>query len=79
MPRRKVICNGAALFDLRDSLSCGESCSEGLENSGTLASFLCHLSLCRNTVHGSSASPRTVLLDRKFKSLSVRPELVEGL
>ena len=35
--------------------------------------------LCRNPVHGSRASPRTGLLDRKFKYLSVRPELVEGL
>jgi NitT/TauT family transport system substrate-binding protein len=35
--------------------------------------------LRRNTVHGSRTSPRTVLLDREFKSLSVRPERVEGL
>jgi hypothetical protein len=35
--------------------------------------------LCRNTVHGSRASPRTVLHDQKFKYLPVRPELVEGL
>jgi hypothetical protein len=34
---------------------------------------------CRNTVHGSRASPRTVLHDRKFKYLPVHPELVEGL
>jgi hypothetical protein len=32
-----------------------------------------------NTVHGSRASPQTVLLDRRFKYLPVRPELVEGL
>ena len=35
--------------------------------------------LCRNPVHGSRASPRTGLLDRKYNYLSVRPELVEGL
>jgi hypothetical protein len=43
--------------------------------------------LRRNPVHGSRASPRTGLLDRKFKYLSVRhfdklsagSELVEGL
>jgi hypothetical protein len=43
--------------------------------------------LCRNTVHGSRASPRTVLLDGKFKYLPARhfdklsagSELVEGL
>jgi hypothetical protein len=34
--------------------------------------------LCRTTVHGSRASPLTVLPDRKFKYLSVRPESVEG-
>jgi hypothetical protein len=37
------------------------------------------LRLRRNTVHGSRTSPRTVLLDRKFNYLSVRPALVEGL
>jgi len=35
--------------------------------------------LCRNPVHGSRASPRTGLLDRKLKYLPVRPEHVEGL
>jgi hypothetical protein len=35
--------------------------------------------LCRNSVHGSRASPRTELLDHKFEYLPVRPELVEGL
>jgi protein SCO1 len=35
--------------------------------------------LCRDIVHGSRASPRTVLLDRRLKYLPVRPELVEGL
>src|SRR5687767_11922519 len=34
--------------------------------------------LCRNTVHGSRASPRTVLPDCDIKHLPVRPELVEG-
>jgi protein SCO1/2 len=35
--------------------------------------------LCRNIVHGSRASPRTALLDRRFKYLPARPKLVEGL
>jgi hypothetical protein len=35
--------------------------------------------LGRNPVHGSRASPRTGLLDRKLKFLPVRPEHVEGL
>jgi hypothetical protein len=35
--------------------------------------------LCRNTVHGSSASPRTVLLDCKFRDLTFRAERVEEL
>ena len=35
--------------------------------------------LCRNPVHGSRASPRTGLLDRKLKYLPVRPKHVEGL
>jgi membrane protein DedA with SNARE-associated domain len=35
--------------------------------------------LCRNTVHGSRASPRTVLLDHELKYLPVRPEYIEGL
>jgi NitT/TauT family transport system substrate-binding protein len=35
--------------------------------------------LCRNTIHGSRTSPRTVLIDRKLKDLADRPELVEGV
>ena len=35
--------------------------------------------LCRNTVHGSRTSPRTVLLDSEFNYLSARPKHVEGL
>src|SRR6266508_2106848 len=34
--------------------------------------------LCRNTVHGSRASPRTGLPDCDIEYLAVRPELVEG-
>jgi len=35
--------------------------------------------LCRSTVHGSRASPRTVYAGSEVKYLTVRPELVEGL
>ena len=45
-----------------------------MKRTGTIVPVM-FLGTCRNTVHGSSASPRTVLLDRKFKSLSVCPEL----
>ena len=36
-----------------------------------------HVRLCRNTVHGSRASPRTDGTP-KIKALAVRPEVLEG-
>jgi len=39
---------------------------------------LSHQKLCRNSVHGSRASPRTDDEILKINQLAVRPELVEG-
>ncbi len=69
-----------ALMGLKRNLRASEIVDQVLEANRTLDPhpFLSRERLCRNSVHGSTGSPRTDGDTPKFKDLAVRPEALEG-